>query len=136
MIDSLKILEVAASEANEDAEVQQKQYRYPYQIFFIVVNEFCERFNYYGMRTILALYLTRALYFSDDTATVIYHSFSTLVYFFCIPGGIIADSWWGKFNTILWLSIVYVTGSITLTLGSIEPWNMPAKCGKLWLKFL
>lgn len=40
--------------------------------------------------------------------------------------GIIADSWWGKFNTIVWLSIVYVTGSVTLTLGSIEPWNMPA----------
>lgn len=119
------ITDVVASKEG-DAEGQEQKYKYPYSVFFIISNEFCERFNYYGMRTILAIYLTRKLDFSDDIATIIYHSFTTLVYFMCIIGAIIADSWWGKFNTIVWLSIVYVCGSVTITLGSIEPWNMPA----------
>lgn len=114
-------------EGSGEIEPVTKKLRYPYSVFFIISNEFCERFNYYGMRTILALYLTRKLLFSDDVATILYHSFSTLVYFFCIFGAIIADSWWGKFNTILWLSIVYVSGSSILTLGAVESWNMPAK---------
>lgn len=77
-------------------------------------------------QAILVLYLTRKLMFDDDTATILYHGFTTLVYFCCIIGAIIADSWWGKFKTILWLSLVYVAGSIVVAIGAIEPWNMPA----------
>ncbi|KAL7030433.1 hypothetical protein ACKWTF_006657 [Chironomus riparius] len=101
--------------------------KYPYSVFFIFSNEFCERFNYYGMRTILVIYLSQKLGYSDDDATIIFHSFTTLVYLFCIFGAILADSWWGKFNTIVWLSIVYVMGNSILTLGSIEPCHMPPK---------
>lgn len=37
----------------------------------------------------------------------------------------IADSWLGKFKTILYLSIIYVVGSVILTLGAIPPLNLP-----------
>jgi len=47
---------------------------------------------------ILVLYLTRILYYTDDAATVLYHTFTSLVYFMCIFGAIIADSWLGKFR--------------------------------------
>ena len=30
---------------------------YPYYVFFILGNEFCERYAYYGMRSILTIYL-------------------------------------------------------------------------------
>jgi dipeptide/tripeptide permease len=33
-----------------------KRLRYPKSVFFIVLNEFCERFNYYGMRSKLKFY--------------------------------------------------------------------------------
>ena len=33
--------------------------KYPRSVFFIIVNEFCERFNYYGMRSIYIQYLMR-----------------------------------------------------------------------------
>lgn len=79
---------------------------------------------------ILVLYLTRKLLFDDDTATILYHGFTTCVYFCCIIGAIVADSWWGKFHTILWLSIVYVCGSSVIALGAVEPWNMPATWDK------
>merc|ERR1712136_250430 len=37
----------------------------------------------------------------------------------------IADSWWGKYHTILWLSIVYAVGLGLLVLGSIPPIGDP-----------
>lgn len=100
--------------------------RYPKSIFFIISNEFSERFNYYGMRTVLALYLTQKLNYDDDTATVIYHIFTSLAYFFPLMGAILADSWLGKFKTILYLSIVYCIGSTLIALGAIPPLNLPA----------
>lgn len=48
------------------------------------------------------------------------------VYFLCVFGAILADSWLGKFKTILYLSIVYVCGSVMLTLGAVPPLNLPA----------
>lgn len=112
---------------SKDVEDSQEKLKYPRAIPFIISNEFCERFNFYGMKTILVLYLTRKLLFDDDTATVLYHTFNCLVYFFCIFGAIIADSWWGKFKTIFYLSIVYASGSSVIAIGAVEPWNMPAK---------
>ncbi|XP_061396673.1 peptide transporter family 1 [Musca vetustissima] len=78
------------------------------------------------MRTILVLYLSRQLDYSDDTATVIFHIFTMFVYFLCILGAIISDSWLGKFKTILYLSLVYVCGSVLVTLGAMPPLNLPA----------
>ncbi|CAG9803152.1 unnamed protein product [Chironomus riparius] len=109
------------SDAGNPEPVQPKL-KYPRSIPFIISNEFCERFNFYGMKTILVLFLTRKLMYDDDTSTMIYHVFNMLVYFTCIFGAIIADSWWGKFNTIVWLSIVYVGGSITMAFSAIDPW--------------
>ncbi|XP_039500077.1 peptide transporter family 1 isoform X2 [Drosophila santomea] len=108
-----------------EAEGQQKKLPYPKSVFFIISNEFCERFNYYGMRTVLVLYLSRVLGYSDDTATVVFHVFTMFVYFLCVFGAIISDSWLGKFKTILYLSIVYIAGSVLLTLGAIGPLNLP-----------
>ncbi|XP_058460063.1 peptide transporter family 1 isoform X2 [Malaya genurostris] len=101
--------------------------KYPRSIPFIISNEFCERFNYYGMRTVLVLYLTRKLDYDDDTATVMYHSFTTLVYFMCIFGAIISDSWLGRFRTIWSLSIVYVCGSTLISIGAIPTLDVNAK---------
>ncbi|XP_055389660.1 peptide transporter family 1-like [Condylostylus longicornis] len=101
--------------------------KYPRSVGFIISNEFCERFNYYGMRTILVLYLTRRLSYDDDTATVLYHIFTSFAYFFPLIGAIIADSYIGRFKTIMYLSIVYVLGSIIITIGAIPPLQLPAK---------
>jgi solute carrier family 15 (oligopeptide transporter), member 1 len=99
-------------------EEQGEKLKYPRAIPFIISSEFCERFNYYGMRSelkevaecrcllsfpnfsaILVLYLTRKLMLEDDDAVILYHIFSRLGYFFCIFGAILADSFIGKFKT-------------------------------------
>ncbi|NWW01067.1 S15A1 protein, partial [Oreocharis arfaki] len=93
---------------------------FPLSIFFIVVNEFCERFSYYGMKAVLILYFKYFLHWEDNFATAIYHTFVALCYLTPIIGAIIADSWLGKFKTILYLSIVYTIGQAVLSVGSIN----------------
>ncbi|XP_069746641.1 solute carrier family 15 member 1-like isoform X2 [Narcine bancroftii] len=92
---------------------------YPISICFIVVNEFCERFSYYGMRAVLVLYFRYFLRWDEDLATAIYHGFVALCYFTPILGAIIADSWLGKFKTIVYLSIVYTIGQLVMSISSI-----------------
>ncbi|XP_052046446.1 solute carrier family 15 member 1 [Apodemus sylvaticus] len=93
---------------------------YPLSIFFIVVNEFCERFSYYGMRALLVLYFRNFLGWDDDLATAIYHTFVALCYLTPILGALIADSWLGKFKTIVSLSIVYTIGQAVISVSSIN----------------
>uniref|UniRef100_A0A3B4CHK9 Solute carrier family 15 member 1b n=1 Tax=Pygocentrus nattereri TaxID=42514 RepID=A0A3B4CHK9_PYGNA len=93
---------------------------YPLSIFFIVVNEFCERFSYYGMRAVLVLYFRYFLRWDDDLATTIYHTFVALCYLTPILGAIVADSWLGKFKTIVYLSIVYTIGQVVMAVGAIH----------------
>uniref|UniRef100_A0A6Q2Y893 Solute carrier family 15 member 1a n=1 Tax=Esox lucius TaxID=8010 RepID=A0A6Q2Y893_ESOLU len=93
---------------------------YPISIFFIVVNEFCERFSYYGMRAVLVLYFRYFLQFDDDLATSIYHTFVALCYLTPILGAIIADSWLGKFKTIIYLSIVYAIGQVVMAVSAVN----------------
>uniref|UniRef100_A0A287BMQ3 Solute carrier family 15 member 2 n=2 Tax=Sus scrofa TaxID=9823 RepID=A0A287BMQ3_PIG len=90
---------------------------YPLSIAFIVVNEFCERFSYYGMKAVLTLYFLYFLHWSEDTSTSVYHAFSSLCYFTPILGAAIADSWLGKFNI---LSMVGLS-LIALGTGGIKP---------------
>uniref|UniRef100_A0A665VU61 Solute carrier family 15 member 1 n=1 Tax=Echeneis naucrates TaxID=173247 RepID=A0A665VU61_ECHNA len=89
-------------------------------IFFIVVNEFCERFSYYGMRAVLVLYFKYFLGWDDDFATTIYHTFVALCYLTPILGAIVADSWLGKFKTIVYLSIVYALGQVIMAVSAIH----------------
>ena len=74
---------------------------------------------------ILVLYLTQKLFMEQDTATMVYHAFTSCVYFFCVAGGIIADSWWGKFKTIVILSFVYAIGSVIISMGAMPPLKFP-----------
>ncbi|XP_037096164.1 solute carrier family 15 member 2 [Syngnathus acus] len=92
---------------------------YPVSICFIIVNEFCERFSYYGMRAVLTLYFLTYLRWDHDLSTAVYHAFSSLCYFTPVLGAIIADSWLGKFKTIVYLSIVYVLGHVIKSVGAI-----------------
>ncbi|XP_071602770.1 solute carrier family 15 member 2 isoform X5 [Heliangelus exortis] len=92
---------------------------YPLSIAFIVVNEFCERFSYYGMRAVLTLYFLSFFHWDENLSTAVYHAFSALCYFTPVIGAIMADSWLGKYKTIIYLSIVYVIGHLIKSVGAI-----------------
>lgn len=96
---------------------------WPKGIKYIVGNEGCERFSYYGMNAILYVYcvslyvassMTEELAANMATSTV--HLFKTGVYAFPMIGAIISDRLLGKYNTIMWLSWVYCLGHLVLSL--------------------
>ncbi len=96
----------------------------PPGILFIVGNEAAERFSYYGMNSILVIFMTQYLmnaqgqpaHMTDAQATAWYSTFVSLVYFLPILGGILADAVFGKYLIILLLSIVYCFGHFTLAI--------------------
>ncbi|RYD17835.1 MAG: MFS transporter, partial [Verrucomicrobiaceae bacterium] len=106
----------------------------PPGIPFIIGNEAAERFSFYGMRTILVVFMLQYLQFMDGTggralssneAVGNYHQFTSWVYFTPLIGALIADIFLGKYRTILWLSIVYCLGHAALAcMGSFgnSPW--------------
>src|SRR6267142_1311726 len=93
---------------------------------YIVGNEAAERFSYYGMRSILTIFMTKYLLdrsgvlapMSGEQAKASYHAFVWAVYFIPFFGAIISDAWLGKYRTILILSIVYCFGHLVLALDS------------------
>ncbi len=99
--------------------------RMPPGIPYIIGNEAAERFSYYGMRTILTIFMVRYLYLMSDTvmpamskaeAQEQYHTFSSWVYFFPILGAIIADAFTGKYRIIIGVSVLYCLGHLALAL--------------------
>ncbi len=90
--------------------------RFPPQIKFIVGNEACERFSYYGMVGILELYLADRMKMGGTEATKLLHLFGAAVYFLPLLGGWLADRWLGRYWTILGISFFYCLGHGTLAL--------------------
>ncbi|MCC6806701.1 MAG: MFS transporter [Deltaproteobacteria bacterium] len=94
--------------------------RYPPGIPYIIGNEGCERFSYYGMRAILFVYMVSlfgqqlAQKAAEDKATNRIHLFFAGVYAFPMIGAIISDRLLGKYRTIFWLSLVYCMGHAAL----------------------
>jgi POT family proton-dependent oligopeptide transporter len=89
--------------------------RWPPQIKFIVGNEACERFSYYGMRSILAGYITGAvlkggLGQTDDYSTEAISLFVSANYFMPLLGAWLSDKIIGRYHTILWVSLFYCAG--------------------------
>ena len=69
---------------------------HPKGLYVLFATEMWERFNYYGMRAILILFMTKALLFSDAFASNLYGSYTGLVYLTPLIGGYIADRYWGN----------------------------------------
>lgn len=113
----------------------------PTGIPYIVGNEAAERFSFYGMKAILFVYMTQYLLsldgtkdvMSDAVATRNVHLFTSAAYFFPIFGAIIADRFFGKYFTIISLSIVYCLGHVALALGDTQVGAMLGIAPRYWL---
>ena len=98
--------------------------RMPEAIPYIIANDIAERFSFYGMRAILVVFMTQYLMTSDGAlstmshadATSWYHLFVSTTYFLPVLGAIIADAYWGKYKTVILLSVVYCAGHLALFL--------------------
>ncbi len=103
------------------AQPPRNNARMPRQIPFIIGNEACERFSFYGMRNILVSFLTSSVLLAylpeaerEGAAKDVFHTFVIGVYFFPLLGGWLADRFFGKYNTVFWFSLVYCAGLVCL----------------------
>ncbi|WP_342117818.1 POT-type proton-dependent oligopeptide transporter [Pseudoduganella sp. OTU4001] len=103
-------------------ELEQGNGPMPRQIPYIITNEACERFSFYGMRNILVPFLisTLLLFIPSEhrasEAKHVFHTFVIGVYFFPLLGGWLSDRYFGKYNTVFWFSLIYCAGHACLAL--------------------
>jgi POT family proton-dependent oligopeptide transporter len=89
----------------------------PAGIPFILANEAGERFAFYGMSSILVVFMTKYLMgggalavMEDEPAKEWFHLFTAAVYFTPLIGALLSDLWLGKYRTIVAFSVVYCVG--------------------------
>jgi len=91
---------------------------------YILTNEAAERFAFYGMTSILVIFMTTFLRARDGSFTVMgdkeatawFHLFNSAVYFLPFVGALISDIWLAKYKTIIYFCLVYCIGFVALTL--------------------
>jgi POT family proton-dependent oligopeptide transporter len=96
----------------------------PKGIPYIIGNEIAERFSFYGMKTILFVFMTQYLmsstgepaFFTETEARQYQGWFVSAAYLTPLIGAFISDALWGKYKTILYLSLFYCVGHGTLAL--------------------
>ena len=106
----------------------------PPGIPFIIGNEAAERFSFYGMKTILVVFMMKHLLsatgepdgMTETESRKWMHLFVASAYFFPIIGGLVADAFLGKYRTILLLSVVYCLGHLCLALMDMPGWFLQA----------
>ena len=94
---------------------------WPKGIKYIIGNEGCERFSFYGMKAILYVYLahlyqTTGMANAEAVASADVHLFIAGTYGLGLIGANLAEKYLGKYRTIFWLSIVYVLGHAALSI--------------------
>jgi dipeptide/tripeptide permease len=89
---------------------------------YIIGNEAAERFSYYGMKSVLTVFMAHYILnqsgvlapMNENESYMYTHLFVFGVYFLPVLGAILADGFLGKYRTILSLSLVYCLGNLTL----------------------
>jgi len=76
--------------------------------------EMWERFNFYGMRTILTLFIVNALMMSKEQSSIIYGGFLGLCYLTPMLGGFISDRFLGNRLCIMLGGLLMASGQMLL----------------------
>ena len=95
------------------SEVAAKQ-SHPKGLWVLFGTEMWERFNFYGMRAILTLFMVNALLMNEAEASIIYGGFLGLCYLTPMLGGFIADRFFGNRNCIMLGGIMMAIGQFLL----------------------
>ncbi|WP_291102315.1 MULTISPECIES: peptide MFS transporter [unclassified Flavobacterium] len=87
---------------------------HPKGLWVLFGTEMWERFNFYGMRALLTLFLVNSLLMKEEDASLIYGGFLGLCYLTPMLGGFIADRFFGNRNCILLGGLMMAIGQMML----------------------
>ncbi len=89
---------------------------HPRGLVILFLTEMWERFSYYGMRSLLILYLTQHFLFSDSRSALMYGAYTALVYITAVIGGALADRYLGARKAVTFGAILLVCGHAGMAL--------------------
>ena len=96
------------------SEQQTVKQNHPKGLWVLFGTEMWERFNFYGMRTLLTLFIVNALMMSKEQSSLIYGGFLGLCYLTPMLGGFISDRFLGNRNCILLGGLLMACGQLLL----------------------
>ena len=112
----------------------QSSTKHPKGLWVLFGTEMWERFNFYGMRALLTLFLVNSLLMKEADASLIYGGFLGLCYLTPLLGGFIADRFFGNRNCILLGGSMMAIGQMLLfTSATIFPSNLSLATTLMWL---
>ncbi len=115
------------------SEVAAKQ-SHPKGLWVLFGTEMWERFNFYGMRAILTLFMVNALMLGESNASIIYGGFLALCYLTPLLGGFISDKYLGNRSCIMLGGTLMAIGQFSLFYSAtIYDSNLDLSKGIFWL---
>ncbi|NMH25519.1 peptide MFS transporter [Flavobacterium solisilvae] len=87
---------------------------HPKGLWVLFGTEMWERFNFYGMRAILTLFMVNSLMMKEEEASIIYGGFLGLCYLTPMLGGFISDRFFGNRNCIMIGGVMMAIGQMML----------------------
>lgn len=106
---------------------------HPKGLWVLFGTEMWERFNFYGMRAILTLFMINALMMKEADASIIYGGFLGLCYLTPMLGGFVADRFFGNRNCILLGGLMMAVGQFLLFFSaSVFGENMSLATTLMW----
>jgi POT family proton-dependent oligopeptide transporter len=107
----------AGASGGPEAAGGAEWFGHPRQLARLFTTEMWERFGFYGMRALLALYLTKHFLFSDQTTGGLYGGFTALVYLTPLIGGLLADRYLGAKKSVKFGAVLMALGYFILCFG-------------------
>ncbi len=98
----------------ETANTLPAQKGHPKGLWVLFGTEMWERFNFYGMRALLTLFMVNSLLMKEADASIIYGGFLALCYLTPLLGGFVADRFLGNRNCILLGGTLMAIGQLFL----------------------
>jgi POT family proton-dependent oligopeptide transporter len=97
-------------------EIHNFKGKYPKQLWYLFFSEMWERFSFYGMRGMLAVFMVSQLMMDEKTANLQYGATQAFVYAFTFIGGLFADKILGYRKSLFWGGLLMIAGSIILAI--------------------
>ena len=95
-------------------DTRPQWFGHPAQLARLFTTEMWERFGYYGMRALLALFLADHFLFSDNVTNGLYGAFTSLVYLTPLFGGLLADRYLGSKRSVKFGALLMAVGYLGL----------------------
>lgn len=105
---------MTATEEQQLDQIHNFQGKYPKQLWHLFMVEMWERFCFYGMRGVLALFMVDQLQLNDAESNLKYGAIQAFVYAFTFVGGIFADKILGFKKSLVFGGLVMITGNLLI----------------------